>query len=86
MAYTRGLPPTDPKKLTEYLLDELNKLERAFNDQLPFVRLKLTTVAPTKPRDGMILYADGSNWKPNGAGGKGIWYYRLDTTTWVQLG
>lgn len=86
MSYFPRVPPTDPALMQGFLLDELQALSRALNEPVPFANLALTSVAPKKPRDGAIYYADGVNWKPNGAGGRGIWYYRGDTATYVQLG
>ena len=35
-------------------------------------------------RDGLLAYADGSNWNPGS--GKGYYRYRLSDTTWVFVG
>ncbi len=44
--------------------------------------LPKTHVAPDKPRDGMIRYADGSNWNPGSGEGAYIYY----NSTWNSLG
>lgn len=78
-------PPSDPKELQNYLR-RLNVILSAVIDALAAGHLDKTYVAPAKPRDGDIRYADGTSWQPNGTGGIGIWYYKASTTTWVQLG
>jgi hypothetical protein len=46
-------------------------------------QLDVTTVAPTKPRDGMIRMADGTSWSPGGLGAGVYCYY---AGNWVKLG
>jgi len=41
-------------------------------------------VAPPKPRDGDIAYADGSDWDPGG--GQGVYIFEEPAAVWVQLG
>lgn len=41
-------------------------------------------IEPAAPLVGLIVYADGVNFKPNGAGAKGYWYW--GGAAWVQLG
>ena len=74
--YTVGYAPSEPptNDLTAmYLREELFKISAVLNvlldGQLPF-----TTVAPIKPRDGMVKLADGTNWNPTGAG-QGVYCY-----------
>ena len=81
--YVPGIVPDDPKQLKRFLQDELAKISVIFN-LLALGHLSQTHVAPVKPRDGDIRYADGTNWQPNGSGAKGVWYF--NGTTWVQLG
>ena len=40
-----------------------------------------TNVAPTKPREGIMRYADGTNWNPGG--GRGLYHYQAGA--WVKL-
>lgn len=44
-------------------------------------RFDVLTAAPAKPRDGMIVYADGTTWNPGS--GKGTYEYR--SGAWVKL-
>ena len=83
---TRWSPNPAPVKsedLPDYLFDELNRLgDILFN--LDTFRLEPTNVAPTKPRDGDIRYADGTNWNPGS--GQGIYAYIDDgSPAWEKL-
>jgi len=56
--------------------EEFRNIESAL--QLPSVDaivLAQRNAAPAKPEDGMIAYADGTNWAPGGAGVPGIFAY-----------
>ncbi|WP_146218923.1 hypothetical protein [Undibacterium pigrum] len=46
--------------------------------------LDKTSVAPVKPRDGDVRYADGIAWNPGA--GVGVYYYKGATSSWVLLG
>jgi len=73
--------PVSSEELPDYLYNELNRLgEIIFN--LNTFRLEETNVAPTKPRNGDIRYADGTNWNPGGTG-EGIYAYTNDA--WAKL-
>ena len=75
--------PVNPEDLPDYLFNELNRLgDILFN--LDTFRLEPTNVAPTKPRDGDIRYADGTNWNPGS--GQGIYAYIDDgSPAWEKL-
>jgi len=75
--------PVNPEDLPDYLFSELNRLgDILFN--LDTFRLEPTNVAPTKPRDGDIRYADGTNWNPGS--GQGIYAYIDDgSPAWEKL-
>ena len=45
-------------------------------------QLDVTTVAPAKPRDGMIRLADGVSWNP----GSGRGFYGYSNAAWRFLG
>lgn len=81
--YMPNDPPNDPADLPRYLREEMNRIAAAIA-ALAAGHLDKTTVAPVKPRDGDIRYADGVNFKPNGTGGVGIYYY--SGATWILLG
>lgn len=46
------------------------------------VQLTVQNVEPTKPRDGLIALADGTNWNP----GSGAGFYGYRGGSWVLLG
>ena len=82
--YIAGNPPQDPAMLPGFLLSELRRLQEVLNSPMPFSQLDPQYVAPAKPREGMVVMADGVSWKPNGTGGQGFYGYR--SGAWVFLG
>lgn len=64
-----GLTPED---LLTYINSEFNKITITL-DRLEQMVLDQTNVVPSKPRDGMLKYADGVNWNPGA--GQGIYAY-----------
>lgn len=79
--YTAGAVPDATADLNNYLRDELAKIESMFN-ALADGQLDVTTVAPTKPRDGMLRLADGTLWNP----GSGRGFYGYSNGAWRFLG
>lgn len=77
--YAPGNPPTDAAEMQRFLRDELQKIAAAVQ-ALALGHLDKTYVAPTKPRDGDVRYADGTSWAP---GVKGL--YMHNGTTWVLI-
>jgi hypothetical protein len=65
--YVPGPVPTDPKALSRYLYEELQKLQRVVA-QLAAGHIDMTYVEPAKPREGDIRLADGVEWDPVAAG------------------
>ena len=55
--YTVGIIPTDAASLPTFLSTELKKIEAAINN-LADGQLELITVAPEKPREGMMRFAE----------------------------
>lgn len=43
------------------------------------------TVEPDPKYAGLLAYADGTNWKPNGSGSEGYWYWSENLAVWVKL-
>ena len=81
--YTTGNVPDEPADLPRFLREELLKIQGVVN-LLALGHIDMVNVAPTKPRNGDIRYADGTQFKPNGTGTKGIYYY--NGSAWVLLG
>lgn len=65
------------EELRRYVEEELEKISKEFNET---IALDLRTVhqEPKRPREGMIVSADGSDWNPGAGGGAyefvgGVW-------------
>lgn len=72
--------------------DEIQALKRFLREELVRVHaaleivsdgyLEVTTAAPSKPRNGMLRRADGTNWNPGS--GQGVYCYYA--SAWHFLG
>jgi hypothetical protein len=82
VGYAPETPPADPKALSAYLDKELNRIA-AVIQLLAAGHIDRSHVAPTKPRDGDIRFADGSDWNPGS--GAGLYYYDANTPGWVFI-
>lgn len=81
--YVPQLPQNlPPEQIIVYLFNELQEVSKAF-DQLGnnFV-FETLNVAPPRPRDGLTVLADGTNWNPGS--GQGVYTYY--NSTWNKLG
>ena len=74
-------PPTKVEDVPAYLqaLDGVLRSSLQLIDDSLFNK---TNVAPTKTDDGMLRYADGTNWNP-ASGGRG--YHYFNGTSWIKL-
>ncbi len=79
--YTAGIVPSLPDQLAPFLREELAKLQAVLST-LSDGQLDVVTVAPAKPRDGMLRRADGVNWDP----GSGQGVYCFYSGSWRFLG
>lgn len=52
----------------------------------PLINEKVGHIEPPADykRDGLLAYADGTNWNPGS--GKGVYRYNSTTSTWVWVG
>ncbi len=66
--------------LRQFLTSELSKIANAFS-RVNGVDLAILYAAPQRPRDGMIVYADGTVWNP----GQGVGFYGYQAGAWVKL-
>lgn len=82
MDYRPEDPPSDPAALSAYLLREFARMHQSINSARDLMWLNKVHVAPTRPRDGMIANADGSDWNPGA--GAGIYIY--NGSNWLPLG
>ena len=65
-----------------WLQAELERLSVALHSlEIPTMLLVPQAVAPEKPREGLVAYADGTNWNPGA--GAGLYEYRAGA--WYKL-
>lgn len=84
MAYVpRPVVGGDLASLARYVEEELRRVSAEFV-QVEGVMLPERHVEPEKPRNGMIAFADGTNWNPGS--GRGMYRFDGNTTAWVLLG
>ena len=83
MTYSPGviISEKDPE-LAVMIAQELAEIAKAFA-AVDNIVLKTLHEEPVKPREGMIVLADGTNWNPIAAGGG---YYGYYGSAWVKLG
>ncbi len=81
-----GYAPKDPSTITtldelkDFVSDELGFVSQQFGEGEMVTWLRPSARPPAKPREGMILYADGTNFDPGS--GKGT--YEYNGTAWVR--
>ncbi len=71
----------DVVSLANWLWREFNKLAAAFLG-IENILLEEKNVEPEKPRSGLIVLADGTNWNP----GDGQGFYGYYAGSWHKLG
>ena len=78
--YVPKLPPAG-SPLAEYIYAEFLRI----SEEIGLIRegrgLSVLASAPKKPREGMIVIADGTNWNP----GAGLGAYEFKAGVWVKL-
>lgn len=80
--YVPSAVPADTSELSEFLKLELLTISREIAEKRPFMLLQNLNKAPDKPRDGMVVKADGTNWNP----GSGEGFYGYYASAWAFLG
>lgn len=86
MAYTpssAGLPPggsPEVSALKDFVIRELEEIARTFRlmDNVQLVELHSE---PVRPRAGLVVFADGTDWNPGS--GKGVYVYT--GSAWSKL-
>lgn len=73
--------PSQAADIARYLQETLRDFNRRLTE-LEVSLSKLQYVAPTKLREGMIRFADGTTWDPGS--GKGLYIYY--NSAWNKLG
>tara|TARA_R110000868_G_scaffold256049_1_gene512776 strand:- start:266 stop:511 length:246 start_codon:yes stop_codon:yes gene_type:complete len=81
MYQPRSVPP-NAADLPAFLQQELMNIARATLEGNQFLSLEMLYVAPAKPRDGMVVLADGTSWNP----GSGAGFYGYRAAAWRFLG
>jgi hypothetical protein len=83
MRYTPAPIPKDcPPALGAYLARDLARIAADTMSHVPaLVTLTPRGTAPPRPRDGMIVYADGVAWNP----GDGPGFYGFEEGAWRKL-
>lgn len=71
----------DVDGLRTWIEVELQRLARYLSSALASLWVETLHVAPDRPRNGMIVYADGTHWNP----GSGEGFYGYQAGSWVKL-
>ena len=68
-------PQNQPETIdVSRIWNELREIRDEFErSQVSFLEFEQLNVAPAKPKDGRVYYADGTNWNPGS--GKGLYFY-----------
>lgn len=75
--------PESPREFQIWMLDELRHISDAVSEiETDEVLLKEWNVEPEKLYNGLVAYADGTNWNPGS--GRGVYAYQ--DGAWVKLG
>lgn len=82
MAYIPSNVPREADALSAFLATELQRVSREMQSVQPAIVLDTLYVAPQKPREGMIVKADGTTWNP----GSGAGWYGYRASVWRFLG
>lgn len=78
--YVPGPPPIQiSPQLRQYLDEELVRIASILNTST--LHVDPLSAAPAKPGNGVIAYADGTNWNP----GAGEGFYGYENGAWVKL-
>jgi hypothetical protein len=76
------VPPSGREDPATYAFNELQDLAQALSGSQEFSLLQVLHVEPDKPRDGMIIVADGTDWNP----GSGEGPYAYVGGSWLFMG
>lgn len=81
--YVPSIPPSSVNEIPGFLGQELGFISKAMSEPKTFFMLEMSYAAPSKPKDGMVVLADGTSWNPS-AGGQG--FYGYYGGSWKKLG
>lgn len=74
------IPAGLPRGVQVFLREELRRIEIQFTT-LDNLKLSSLAAEPDKLDDGVVVYADGTNWNP----GSGAGFYGREAGAWVKL-
>ena len=80
--YTPANVPGDPADLPQFLAREHQEISRSMLDPQQLLLLTTLYAAPKRPREGMLVLADGTAWDP----GSGAGFYGYRGGAWHLLG
>ena len=82
--YEPGPLPEEVEDWWMYVVTELKRLGDTLFNQATF-RLERIHTEPSRPREGDVRYADGTDWNPGS--GEGIYFFKKGSPgSWVLLG
>lgn len=73
---------TSVAELAAFVGIEFRRLQQSLATEQDYAHLRTLHAAPTRPREGMLAVADGTDWDPGA--GAGLYIYR--SGSWVRLG
>ena len=77
--YFPAPPPVEPT--AEWVFGELLRVAEALDAPATGFQLVPQTAPPSKPREGMVVFADGTHWNPGA--GRGVYVY--SSAAWSKL-
>ena len=78
----KTIPLNTPPGLRDWLFSELKRIANALMEpSSDAYQLDPLAAEPARIRDGMVVYADGTNWNP----GSGAGIYAREAGAWVKL-
>ena len=80
MRYTPSAVPFELDGLRRWIADELRRVANSLAEQ-EFIQLQERGVEPARPRNGMVVCADGVSWDP----GSGAGVYEWRAAAWHKL-
>jgi hypothetical protein len=80
--YTPRTAPADPKQLGAFITQELLRISQELSNPLDIVYLREMAKEPVRLLDGLVVYADGTNWNP----GQGEGLYERNNGAWGRVG
>lgn len=81
--FTANTPPQgDLESLRSFVVQEFQRLALDLEtNQVESLQLVERYSAPVKPREGLVVFADGTSWDPGS--GRGVYVY--SSSVWVKL-